>query len=174
MWTQIPGYEGLYEISDQLEIRSLDRESKSGQKLKGRVITQSLDSHGYLIVRLNGKKHYVHRLIATIFVPNPNNYSVVNHLNGIKLDNNPSNLEWCTKADNNRHAFSTGLQKSGDNHHNYLGDIEVIDRYGLVVDVLKGSADMVKKGYDPSNVSRCLQGIQKTHKGFTFKRINKE
>ncbi len=53
----------------------------------------------------------VHRLIAQTFIPNPNGYSVVNHKDGNKQNNDVSNLEWCTYSYNNLHAYATGLKK---------------------------------------------------------------
>ena len=73
-------------------------------------------SNGYRFVALtkNGESHnyLIHRLVAGAFVPNPNNYPCVNHKDGNKLNNDASNLEWCTQAQNLRHAVSIGLVES--------------------------------------------------------------
>lgn len=72
---------------------------------------------GYIQVRLykDGKYHYryLHRLIASAFLPNPNNYRTVNHINGNKLDNKLSNLEWASDEMQQRHSFIMGLKPHG-------------------------------------------------------------
>lgn len=70
---------------------------------------------GYKAVALyrDKKSHTVtvHRLVAKAFIPNPNNYPCVNHINGCKTDNRVTNLEWCDHAHNNKEAFRIGLNK---------------------------------------------------------------
>lgn len=74
-----------------------------------RELTYTLNNRGYLTVGIMKKTHMVHRLVAKCFVPNPDKKPFINHKNGNKLDNNYSNLEWCTIAENNKHARDTGL-----------------------------------------------------------------
>jgi hypothetical protein len=118
LYKNIPGYNGVYLASDKGDILSLNQ--KYG-KLK------LLDNgKGYKIVYLyrNGKRQMfrVHRIIAKLFVPNPNNYTEVNHTKGIKSDNRASQLEWCTRQQNIKHALQTGLTKPicGANHHSAI------------------------------------------------------
>ena len=67
-------------------------------------------NNGYLRATIYGKDEYVHRLVAKFFIPNPNGYSEVNHIDGDKTNNKVENLEWCSRSQNNRHAFQTGLR----------------------------------------------------------------
>jgi HNH endonuclease/NUMOD4 motif len=100
----IKDYNNKYVINTNGQIKSAS---------KGRLINQRLDRGGYMSVRLsmNGqtKTHYVHRLIAETFIPNPKTKPFINHINGIKTDNNIENLEWVTHAENMQHAYATGL-----------------------------------------------------------------
>lgn len=104
-WRPVKGYEGLYEVSNMGRVKSLHAS-------QGRILKQGT-SHGYMLVNLckdgicNMKQ--VHRLVATAFIRNPNNYEVVNHKDGNKKNNTVDNLEWCTQRYNIRHACRNGL-----------------------------------------------------------------
>ncbi|MGG2111786.1 NUMOD4 motif-containing HNH endonuclease [Lysinibacillus pakistanensis] len=126
-WKAIVEFEGFYEVSNLGRVRSLDRVTKSGQLRKGKYINSSyINKCGYKEVRLyvDGKQYtkLVHRLIAMAFIPNPFNLGTVNHIDGVKTNNDISNLEWCTQEDNNTHAWRTGLIPSsinnGENNRN--------------------------------------------------------
>lgn len=113
MWKDIKGFEGLYQISDCGEVKSLYRmrKGKSGADVPvtERILKYSIDKDGYhkVILMKDGKMYYfrICRLVAEAFIPNPNNYPVVNHKNEIKNDDTVNNLEWCTNAYNTRYSI---------------------------------------------------------------------
>ncbi|WP_176013940.1 HNH endonuclease [Victivallis sp. Marseille-Q1083] len=74
------------------------------------------NSHGYLRVNINRHDEYIHRIVAKCFIPNPNSYLEINHIDGIKTHNTAENLEWCTRSENSRHAFQTGLRSYDELH----------------------------------------------------------
>lgn len=116
VWKDIPGYEGLYQISNLGRVKSLERWVQNYGKLqhhpeKIKVPANRGDGYQALILYKDnkGKNRYIHRLVAEAFLPNPNNKMTVNHVNGNKSDNRAENLEWSTYAENNKHAYDTGL-----------------------------------------------------------------
>lgn len=114
IWKDIPGYEGLYQASSLGRIRSLDREKWNGYCLylnKGRVMKQSVINSGREVVSLcvnsKVKRMLVYRLVAMAFIPNPNNYPQVNHIDGNPRNNRADNLEWCNQSGNEIHKLYT-------------------------------------------------------------------
>lgn len=109
-WKEIPNYEGLYQISNFGNVKSL---------ISNKILKPSKDRFGY--VRFNALKDKkqktlrIHRLVMEIF--NPINITMqVNHIDGNKLNNNINNLEWCTDSDNKKHAYKLGLMKPGNQY----------------------------------------------------------
>lgn len=106
MYRKLPSLDFKYEINENGEIRNI----KSKKMLKLRI-----NRTGYLTMGYNDKKRghsvpkEIHRLVAEAFLINVNNLPVINHKDGDKLNNNVSNLEWCTYSQNSKHAYLSGL-----------------------------------------------------------------
>lgn len=83
-------------------------------KITGHRLLGQPNGKGYLRVSIGGKLFFIHRLVAEKFIPNPENKDQVNHINGNKLDNRVSNLEWVSNQENRTHAVKYGLHLSGE------------------------------------------------------------
>ena len=98
----ISGYEGLYEISNYGVVKSFAKSNKR----KGDYLINVLATVGYYVVALTKNKKskniYIHRLLAEAFIPNPNKYKYVDHIDGNKQNNSIENIRWCSKKQNER------------------------------------------------------------------------
>ena len=112
-WKDILGYEGIYQVSNLGNVKGVDRYVKysndSVKFIKERILKTHTNNVGYSIVSLNydgrRKTKIVHRLVLEAFAPIDSNTMTVNHIDGIKLNNRLSNLEWCTLSDNIKHSY---------------------------------------------------------------------
>lgn len=110
-WRDIRGYEGRYQVSNYGRVRFLTLEWQLGPTkvcIVGRVMLTFIASNGYVEVTLRRprepkKKFYVHRLVATAFIPNPQQVEIVNHKDRDRANNGVSNLEWVTASENTTH-----------------------------------------------------------------------
>lgn len=156
-WRPVLGYEGLYEISNTGEVKSLKRKRRNGSGFyyqKEKILKQTFTTTGYKKVELSkeGKRKSlkVHRLVAIAFIPNPLNKEEVNHIDGNKINNNVDNLEWVTSSENSIHAIETGLKKS---KYNYPRDL----LYDMYITRNMTMADMARElNTDIPVIRRCL------------------
>jgi hypothetical protein len=115
-WRSIPEFSG-YDVSSLGRVRSINRLCGNRPGItKGKLLKPFVNKRGYLEVNLykNSKStaKIIHRLVAQAFIPNDNNKPQVNHIDGNKLNNKVSNLEWMSNSENQKHAYSLGLQPS--------------------------------------------------------------
>lgn len=148
-WKDIPGYEGLYQVSNLGRIKSLTKWNGHKYVKNEHIINPYKHS-------INNKKKYfrsviklckngiqkdfkVHRLVAEAFIPNPNNLPIVNHIDGNPLNNRVNNLEWCTQKHNLEHAINNELK---------IVRIKTIDRDTML--------ELLNNGYDYKEISKIL------------------
>lgn len=121
-WLPVIGFEGLYEVSDSGNVRSLHKKHKTPHVLSPAFTPRT----GYWFVSLSGKEkaisRNVHRLVAAAFLGDPNGREV-NHVNGMKSDNRLVNIEYVTRSQNLRHRIDVlGIKctedRNGENGHN--------------------------------------------------------
>lgn len=150
IWVDIKDYEGLYKISTFGNIFSYP--TKSNRNKNGYLLKPFNDKFGYKKIELtkNGvsKTYSVHRLVATNFLINEMNKKDVNHINGIKYDNNVVNLEWATRSENLKHAFKIGLK----NHKGVKHPIAKLSES----DVLK-IRELNRNGVSQAEIARMYQ-----------------
>lgn len=164
IWKDIKGYEGLYQVSNLGNIKSLEKIQvfpNGGLNIrKEKALKPNKMSNGYLNVRLYNSKqkgYGIHRLVAQAFIPNPNNYSQVNHIDGNKQNNFVDNLEWCDASYNQKHAIQTGLKK-----------VHKVKQYDLKGNYIKTwkSIKEITNYYNISHacIINCCNGkLEKTH-----------
>jgi hypothetical protein len=100
---EIPGFSGIYLINKQGDVFTLDRINHMGRRLKGQIMTKMVDARGYYYVNLEDPSQNkkislrIHRLVATLFVPNHNNHTIVGFKDNNKLHVSHYNIVWLGK-----------------------------------------------------------------------------
>lgn len=190
IWKDIDRYIGIYQVSNMGRVKSLSRTiiRKNGvpRPISERILKEGITTSGYAqVVLYKGTSHYnesIHRMVATAFIPNPENKPQVNHINGIRTDNRLVNLEWCTVSENHLHSFrylgkikvSPSLGKfGGDNHlSKKVNQIDIIT--GQIIATYNGVAECSRiTGIRKENIAAVCRGNsrQKTAGGFKWEYI---
>lgn len=169
-WRDIEGFEGLYQVSNLGRVRSVDRfvfnkANGTDSFIRGTIMKFDMTGKLYAQVGLanNGKykKKLIHRLVAKTFIPNPNNYPEVNHIDHNKLNNEASNLNWMTRLKNARYAKAHGRYDnfpSGERKSNAILTADAVKH--IREKVLRNIEYCRLYGVKPSTVS-CLQNPTK-------------
>ena len=157
IWKDIPGYEGLYQVSNLGRIKSLCYKSNYRNEI---ILKLRKKQNGYFQVVLykNGKpKDFsVHKLVAKTFINNPNDYPIINHKDENKQNNKVDNLEWCTHSYNNEYSLSKKInQYNKDNVFIKIwSSARKIERELLI---------------NHSDILKCCKGLYKQAGGFIWK-----
>ena len=164
IWKEIEGYEGLYMVSSLGRVKRLE-----GKKCKHDRIITPRNNNGYYRVSLSkyGKvlQYRLHRLVAEAFIPNPNNYPVVNHKDENKQNNCVENLEWCSYAYNCNYGertekIITKLSKP----------VLQYNKEGKLLNEWRGTTEAAKKlNLNSRAINACCLGKIKTSGGYIWK-----
>ena len=161
IWKDISGYEGLYQISNLGNVKSLNY-SRTG---KERILKPGTDKDGYLLVTLyknrNKRPFKIHRLVAKAFIPNPDNKSDVNHKDENKTNNCVDNLEWMTRMKNNN--FGTRNERISKSVLQFTKNGEFVKEWPSATQI------KIELGFDQSNISDCCNEKRKSAYEYIWK-----
>lgn len=163
IWKDIPGFEGLYQVSNFGKIKSLNyARHKVAQDIKP---TYTKDRYLKVILHKCGYRKTVpiHRLVCEAFVSKVEGKEEVNHINGDKEDNRAINLEWVTHLENVRHS-KTVLKRGGRTPVPVL----CIETNQIFSDMHEAARHV---GRTPSNIKAAIDGICQTSANYHWKRI---
>lgn len=182
IWKDVKGFEGLYEVSNFGRLRNVphfvtrEYNLKNGKRIKDRLFIKQT------ILKLQKKKHVkngytafylgyalrkdnkyynklIHRLVAEAFIPNDNNYSIINHIDCNTQNNHVSNLEWCSYKHNNLHSDRINKSRQSFlNNPNNRKPITVMDIEYNVLCNCTGINDLLEKYPDinRNSVYNCI------------------
>ena len=180
-------YEGLYLIDSLGNVVSCPRQQGSRFVNQYKILGTKVNKFGYKEVSLSKdgvlKTVLLHRLIAKHFIENPDNLPCVNHKNGIKTDNRLENLEWTTRSQNTKHAYShnlggfrdfanAGIKAMNENTQYVVVRLIAPDGTELEFSSSKEAADYL--GTNNDEVTRAIRKSQrvKGHRAFGYKRLD--
>lgn len=170
VWKDITGYEGLYQVSNLGNVKSLNY-NRTGQEKILKAINHKC---GYLRVTLykNSKcvTYRLHRLVAQAFIPNPDNLPEVNHKDEDKSNNCVNNLEWCDSKYNIN--YGTGITRSKEKRSKAVLGYHKKDNYIVEYPSIHEAARAL--GIKSSNICNCCNGKIKSYKGFVWRYVEHE
>ena len=156
IWKDIEKYEGLYQVSNMGRVKSLERFRKGKHNslvfANEKILKGKIDKDGYLEYTLSKdgklKSYRAHRLVAKAFIPNPNNYPIINHINKIKDDNRAKNLEWCTNQYNTEYSCAKPILQ-------FTKDGKLVRKWESAVIAEQ------ELGINKVSIRRCCKGYKK-------------
>lgn len=180
MWKDIPGYEGLYQVDETGNVKSLRSNTRIRDKEQG-IMSQKLDNKGYRRVNLSKdgvqKSELVSRLVAKTYIPNPNNYPEVGHNDDCKLNNSVDNLYWTTRQENlthnDLHLKIRDIRSQGGIER--VKEALSISVTGTNIETgeeihYKSMQEATADGFDSGKISMCCSGKRNMHHGYKWRK----
>ncbi len=176
-WKPVKGFETYYMVSNTGYVKSIPNPNRYRPNQKCGILNMHLSKFGYYQVTLTifGKRHLkrVNRLVAEVFIKNPENKPCVNHKNGVKTDNMVNNLEWATYSENETHSYDIlkkdirGIKKTYKNDINQKCKKIICNENNTQYNSIKEAANDLF--LERANISAQIKGRLKKTGGFTFK-----
>lgn len=186
IWKDVTDFEDFYRVSNFGRVVSLQRLRKGNRNkptvVNKRVLKHKINKYGYCCVSLSKdskmKSFTIHRLVALMFVVNPNTekFNQVNHKDGNKLNNHSDNLEWCDGFHNQQEAVRLGL-KGGKSYNARIDSRPIVqyNKHGVFIERYVNLAQAERVcGIKKSAISNNLNGRSKSSGGFVFYYEEKE
>lgn len=172
IWKDVVGYEGLYQVSNMGNVKSITRKVpfKRGTKtVVGRNMLKHTDKGGYLFVILSKNNVHrfkkVHRLVADAFIQNEGNLPFINHIDECKKNNHVSNLEWCDWQYNN--TYGSRVERAR------LKQVKAVIQCDRNGDFIRKWGSLTEASstlhIHNGSISECCKGKRKTAGGYVWK-----
>ena len=164
-WKDIKGYEGIYQISNEGRVKSLEKIKNGSNQfgkcimhVKEKILKQYPNTLGRLQIDLkkdgDRKMCLVHRLVAETFIPNPENYTNVHHIDENKINNNVENLKW---IDESEHKAMHAAKRFSKKVYQYTLDNELVK-------IWDSTRECGRNGFNSTCVSFCCRNKYKKKK----------
>lgn len=157
-WRDIKNYEGRYQVSSFGRVKSL----KGLEKI---LKPDYRNEYLYVVLYKNHKSKAiaVHRLVAKMFIPNPENKVQVNHIDGNKTNNKVKNLEWCSPKENVIHSNRVLCRGRGRGIKQYSKEGTFIQKW---VNAYQASENT---GICRRNINACVNGLYRSAGGYVWR-----
>ena len=182
LWKDVQGYEGLYQVSNLGRVRKLNYRNKPGN-IKALVPKTNNSGRLWFDLWKDGKNKpmLAHRLVAMMFIPNPDNLPEINHIDENPKNNDVRNLEWCTGEENRRKYYENHPNQTKRPVRNYSDKyknrqampVAQLTKDGSTVRFWKNTTEIRHEmGWNDSSIIRCCEGERKSAYGYIWRFAN--